>query len=121
MSDPVAKDWPFPIEAQNPEIVSSNLTPAIGDAVNPLREATCFYPVVWAADEVFSGSSPVPDDLEVARSVTKGQGRPEERTRTTSSLLQGYTDWPYLKQALKLERRVVHLRRSKSSRMGSTM
>jgi len=60
------------------------------------------------------------DDLEVARSVTKGPGRLEERTLTTSSLVQGYTDWPYLKQAFKLERRVVHLRQSKSGRLWST-
>ena len=31
-------------------------------------------------------------------------------TLTTSRLWQGYTDWPYLKQVFKLERRVVHLK-----------
>jgi predicted transposase YbfD/YdcC len=65
---------------------------------------------VFLPDEPFPGSSPVPDDFEVARTVTKGHGRLEERRLTTSSLLQGYTDWPYLKQVFQLERRVVHLK-----------
>lgn len=65
---------------------------------------------VFLPDEPFPGSSPVPNDFEVAQSVTKGHGRLEERMLTTSSLLQGYTDWPYLNQVFKLERRVVHLK-----------
>jgi predicted transposase YbfD/YdcC len=65
---------------------------------------------VFLPDEPFPGSSPIPDDFEVARTVTKGHGRLEERTLTTSSLLQGYTDWPYLQQVFKLQRRVVHLK-----------
>jgi len=65
---------------------------------------------VFLPDEPFPGSSPIPDDFEVAHSVTKGHGRLEERTLTTSGLLQGYTDWPYLQQVFKLERRVIHLK-----------
>jgi predicted transposase YbfD/YdcC len=52
------------------------------------------------------GSSPQPTDFEVARQSDKGHGRIELRTLTTSSLLQGYSDWPAVAQVFKLEREV---------------
>jgi predicted transposase YbfD/YdcC len=65
---------------------------------------------VFLPDEPFPRSSSIPDDFEVTHSVTKGHGRLEERTLTTSSLLPGYTNWPYLQQVFKLERRTVPLK-----------
>lgn len=45
-------------------------------------------------------------DFSTARQVNKGHGRLEERVITVSSLLEDYSDWPYLAQVFKLERRV---------------
>jgi predicted transposase YbfD/YdcC len=56
------------------------------------------------------GHSLAPVDFEAASTTDKGHGRLEKRTLTTSSLLQGYSDWPYVAQVFKLERRVVCLR-----------
>jgi len=50
-------------------------------------------------------AAPVRDFKEV-RQVDKGHGRLEERVLTTSSLLAGYSDWPFLSQVFKLERTV---------------
>lgn len=62
----------------------------------------------WFAPETHvKGFSPSPKDLQTATSVNKGHGRQEERTLTTSSLLNDYLDWPELGQVFKLERRVV--------------
>ncbi len=52
------------------------------------------------------GTSDPPSDFVTARQVTKGHGRLEERIITVSSELQDYSDWPYLAQVFKLERRV---------------
>ena len=49
-------------------------------------------------------------EFQSARMVNKGHGRLEERTLTTSSLLNDYTDWPRLAQVFKLERRVTRLK-----------
>lgn len=45
-----------------------------------------------------------PTDFRTARTITKAHGRLEERTLTTSSLLNDYLDWPGLGQVFKLER-----------------
>ncbi len=50
-------------------------------------------------------AAPAPDFC-TARHVDKGHGRLEERVMTVSGLLAGYSDWPYLAQVFKLERRV---------------
>src|SRR5919199_4912930 len=50
-------------------------------------------------------AAPAPD-VCTARHVDKGHGRLEERVMTVSGLLAGYSDWPYLAQVFKLERRV---------------
>jgi predicted transposase YbfD/YdcC len=50
------------------------------------------------------GSSPQPTDCQSACQTDKGHGRIETRTLTTSALLQGYLDWPGMRQGFKLER-----------------
>jgi predicted transposase YbfD/YdcC len=61
------------------------------------------------------GSRPVPNDFQSATQVDSGHGRIERRTLTVSSLLQGYLDWPGVKQVFKLER-VVHNSRGQATR-----
>jgi predicted transposase YbfD/YdcC len=63
----------------------------------------------WFAPEThIKGFSPVPKDFQTARSVTKGHGRREEQTLTTSSLLNPYLDWPGVAQVFQLQRRTVN-------------
>lgn len=54
------------------------------------------------------GFSPTPTDFQTAQTTDTGHGRVETRTLTTTSILKGYSDWPYLEQAFKLERRVLY-------------
>jgi predicted transposase YbfD/YdcC len=49
------------------------------------------------------GWSAVPMDLRSATTWNKGHGRLEQRTITVSSLLAGYSDFPYLAQVFRLE------------------
>lgn len=56
---------------------------------------------------VTAGWSAPPVDFTHAQSVDKGHGRLEVRTLTTSSMLAEYSDWPYLVQAVKVERRRI--------------
>lgn len=63
----------------------------------------------WFAPETHvKGFSAVPKDFHTARSVTKGHGRREERTLTTSSLLNDYLDWPGVAQVFQLQRRTIN-------------
>lgn len=63
----------------------------------------------WFAPETpVKGFSPVAKDFQTGRIVNKGHGRHEERTITTSSLLNKYLDWPGVAQVFKLERRSVN-------------
>lgn len=55
------------------------------------------------------GHSPLQTDFASATPLDKAHGRLEQRTITTSSLLQGYSDWPQLAQVFKLERQVTTL------------
>ncbi len=48
-------------------------------------------------------------DFRSHKTTEKQAGRIEERTLTTSSLLNDYLDWPHLGQVFKLERRVTCL------------
>jgi predicted transposase YbfD/YdcC len=50
-----------------------------------------------------------PTDFQTARTANKAHGRLEERSLTTSSLLNDYLDWPGLGQVFKLERRFTTL------------
>jgi len=51
------------------------------------------------------GMGRVPKDFEVAREISKGHGRLEERQITVSSQLNDFLKWPYLEQVFMLERR----------------
>ena len=55
---------------------------------------------------VLPGTSDAPTDFTTARTVNKGHGRLEERIITVSSMLEDYSDWPYLAQVFKLEQTV---------------
>lgn len=60
-----------------------------------------FTPRVFA---VAKGFSAIPLDFVVVEQHEKGHGRREYRRLTVSSLLAGYSDWPYLAQAFELVR-----------------
>lgn len=62
---------------------------------------------VFVPEQAGRGSRPVPNDFRSATQVDSGHGRIERRTLTVSSLLQGYLDWPGVKQVFKLERIVL--------------
>jgi predicted transposase YbfD/YdcC len=55
------------------------------------------------------GSGRLPKDFRSAKTVEKQVGRLEERSITTSSLLNEYLDWPHLGQVFRLERRTTCL------------
>ncbi len=50
------------------------------------------------------GMGYLPKDFRSTTSLTKGHGRIERRTLTTSSPLNDFLDWPFLQQVFKLER-----------------
>ena len=56
------------------------------------------------------GMGRLPKDFEIAKEVSKGHGRLEERTLTVSSQLKDFLDWPYLEQVFKLERHFISTR-----------
>lgn len=60
-----------------------------------------FSPVVFP---VAKGFSPIPLDFVVVEQHDKAHGRREYRRLTTSSLLAGSSDWPYLAQAFEVVR-----------------
>lgn len=68
-----------------------------------------------AIEQLFAPEQPRPGfgcpamDFRSEKTVDKQAGRIEERTLTTSSLLNDYLDWPHLGQVFKLERRVTCL------------
>jgi predicted transposase YbfD/YdcC len=51
-----------------------------------------------------------PHDFQTATVHSKGHGRLEQRTLTSSRLLNGYLDWPHLAQVFRLERRCTTLK-----------
>ena len=63
----------------------------------------------FAPESCVKGFSPGTKDFQTAHTVDKGHGRHEERTLTTSSLLNDYLDWPGVAQVFKLERRTIRL------------
>jgi predicted transposase YbfD/YdcC len=70
---------------------------------------------------VAAGWSAPPVDFTCATSLEKGHGRLELRQLTASSLLAGYSDWPYLVQAVKIERtRMTALKRTQEVGFGIT-
>ncbi len=60
----------------------------------------------WFDQEVdlIPGMGCPPKDFRSFTSITKGHGRLEARTLTTSSQLNDFLDWPFLQQVFKLER-----------------
>jgi predicted transposase YbfD/YdcC len=63
----------------------------------------------WFAPETHVKGFRAPaKDFQAARQVNKTLGRHEERTLTTSSLLNAYLDWPGVPQVLSLERRTIN-------------
>jgi len=63
--------------------------------------------LLFAPELVQAGWSAPVVDFTTAGTVDAQHGRIEERTITVSSLLSEYSDWPYLAQVFKLERRVT--------------
>jgi predicted transposase YbfD/YdcC len=59
--------------------------------------------------ETLFAHPPIGADFTKAFSIDKGHGRIESRTITSSAMLKGYSDWPYLEQVFKIERVVDHL------------
>jgi predicted transposase YbfD/YdcC len=51
-----------------------------------------------------------PHDFQRAVLCNKGHGRLEERTLTSSEMLNGYLDWPHVAQVFQLERRRIRLK-----------
>ena len=58
-------------------------------------------------------------DFDTVRQLDKGHGRLEERLLTTSSMLAGYSEWPFLAQVFKLERRVGSRERRRCTRFAT--
>lgn len=56
--------------------------------------------------ELLPGMGCPPKDFRSATTISKGHGRLEVRTLTTSSQLNDFLDWPFLQQVFKLERQV---------------
>ena len=65
---------------------------------------------VFQPEACVKGFSPTPKDFRTAETIDKAPGRLEHRTLTTSDALQGCSDWPYLAQVFKLERRRLQLK-----------
>lgn len=66
----------------------------------------------WFDEQVtlLPGMGCPPKDFRSATSVSKGHGRIEKRTLTTSSQLKDFCDWPFLEQVFKLERSITTLK-----------
>lgn len=62
---------------------------------------------LFAPEACLPGTSPVITDKASVQTVEKNRGRLETRCLTTCSLLTESSDWPYLQQVFKLERRRV--------------
>jgi predicted transposase YbfD/YdcC len=63
----------------------------------------------WFEDKVplLPGQGCPPKDFHSATITSKGHGRLEVRTLTTSSQLNDFLDWPFLQQVFKLERTIT--------------
>ena len=59
--------------------------------------------VLFEPEYVRAGWSAPPVDFTSVRTVECGHGRIDERVLTASSMLSGYSDWPYLAQVFRLE------------------
>src|SRR5690242_9234781 len=63
----------------------------------------------WFDDKVplLPGQGCPPKDFQSTSQTSKGHGRLEVRTLTTSSQLNDFLDWPFLQQVFKLERTIT--------------
>jgi predicted transposase YbfD/YdcC len=70
----------------------------------------------WFDDQVplLPGQGCPPKDFQSATTLTKGHGRLEVRTLTTSSQLNDFLDWPFLQQVFQLKRTVTLSRTGKT-------
>ena len=59
--------------------------------------------VLFQPHHPLAGTSALPNDFRMARTVEKGHGRIEQRLITVSSLLADYSTWPHLAQVFKVE------------------
>jgi hypothetical protein len=71
---------------------------------------------LFGVEKVPLGSAPLRTDFQIATTFTKGHGRLEKHTLTTSSLLNATSDWPYLGQVFQLIREVRYLKSGKTTR-----
>jgi hypothetical protein len=55
------------------------------------------------------------NDFTTAQTIDKSHGRIEARTIAVSSLLQGYSDWPYLAQVFRLECHAIETSKGKAT------
>lgn len=70
----------------------------------------------WFDDRVplLPGQGCPPKDFSSATITSKGHGRLEVRTLTTSSQLNHFLDWPFLQQVFKLERTITIVKTKKT-------
>jgi predicted transposase YbfD/YdcC len=66
--------------------------------------------------ELIPGMGCPPKDFRSATTITKGHGRIETRTLTTSCQLNDFLDWPFLQQVFKLERTATICKTGKERR-----
>ncbi len=64
--------------------------------------------------ELIPGMGCPPKDFRSTTTITKGHGRIETRTLTTSSQLNDFLDWPFLQQVFKLERTAKNCKTGKT-------
>jgi predicted transposase YbfD/YdcC len=71
---------------------------------------------LFAIEEGETALKPQANDFRSAESTDKEHGRLEQRKLTSSSMLAGEVDWPYLQQVFKIEREVEELTTGKRRR-----
>ncbi|GAC1315247.1 MAG: ISAs1 family transposase [Ktedonobacteraceae bacterium] len=88
--------------------LSAKIVQAQGDFLWTVKEnEKSFYQdieVLFQPHRKRVGTSAPPMDFRRSSTVEKGHGRLGKRSIIVSSLLAGYSDWPYLAQVFKLER-----------------
>lgn len=97
--------------------VSVQVVEAAGNYVWTIKEN---QPNTYRAIELlFTTPVPVKDglDFQTARRVNKGHGRIDERTLTSSNLLNDYLVWPYVRLVFRLERKFIFRRKGQAVRV----
>lgn len=69
---------------------------------------------LFGPERVPLGSAPLRTDFQTVTTTTKGHGRLETHTLTTSSMLNATCDWPHLAQVFQLVRNVRDLKTDKT-------